>query len=90
MTLSLILCMKRPFAESVPADKRQIVDEPIFRAEELTLDAVRARTLSVADAGDSAGERMSFAVLFDGDVLVRISTKGVSHEWVFEQLSAMR
>ena len=33
---------------------------------------------------------MSFAVLFDGDVLVRISTKGVSPEWVFEQLSAMR
>ncbi len=79
-----------PFSESVPADKRQIVDEPIFRADELTLDAVRARTLSVADAGDSAGERMSFAVLFDGDVLVRISTKGVSPEWVFEQLSAMR
>ena len=79
-----------PFSESVPADKRQIVDEPIFRAEELTLDAVRARTLTVADAGDSAGERMSFAVLFDGDVLVRISTKGVSPEWVFGQLSAMR
>ncbi|MBQ5535904.1 MAG: hypothetical protein IIU01_04045 [Oscillospiraceae bacterium] len=79
-----------PFAESVPADKRQIVDEPIFRAEELTLDAVRARTLTVADAGDSAGARMSFAVLFGGDILVRISTKGVSPEWVFEQLSAMR
>lgn len=79
-----------PFAESVPADKRQIVDEPIFRAEELTLDAVRARTLTVADAGDSAGARMSFAVLYGGDVLVRISTKGVSPEWVYEQLSAMR
>lgn len=79
-----------PFAESVPADRRQTVDEPIFRAEELTLDAVRARTVTVADAGDSAGERMSFAVLYDGDVLVRISTKGVSPEWVYEQLDAMR
>lgn len=77
-----------PRAQSVPADKRAVVDEPIFRADELTLEAVRARAERLNDAGDSTGERICFAVLYDGGILVRVSTKGVSTDWVYAQIKA--
>ncbi len=78
-----------PFAESVPSDRRETVNEPIFRADELTLDAVRARALTVSDAGDVAGPRIRFDVLCNGGVLVCVNTKGVGAEWVYEQLKAL-
>lgn len=74
-----------PRAESVPEDKWEIVDNPIFPIEELTLEAVTLR----AYAGDMPGVRMEFSVLI-GDVVVEVHSMGVSPEWVFEQLSALR
>ncbi len=74
-----------PRAESVPEDKREIVDNPIFPIEELTLETVKLR----AYAGDTPGVRMEFSVLV-GDVVVEIHSMGASPEWVFEQLSALR
>ena len=46
-----------PRSVSVPAELWQIVDNPIFRFEELTLEAVRMRAYSVSDAGDRSEER---------------------------------
>lgn len=74
-----------PLGESVPAELRSIVDNPVFLMEELTLDTVCARACKVNEAGDTEGWRMNFSVLY-GDVVVRVSAKGVSPEWVFEQL----
>ncbi len=78
-----------PRAESVPKDKREIVNNPIFPIEELTLDAVKLRAYTLDEAGDTPGVRMEFSVLV-GDVVVEIHSKGVSPEWVFEQLSNLR
>ncbi len=77
-----------PRAESVPEELREMVDDPIFRAEELTPEAVNARAYSVEDAGDVSGPRLRFSVLY-GDKLVTVSAKGVQPEWLFEQLSAL-
>lgn len=74
-----------PLGESVPAALRSIVDNPVFLMEELTLDTVCARAYRVNEAGDTDGWRMTFSVLY-GDVVVRVSVKGASPEWVFEQL----
>ncbi|AFL98970.1 hypothetical protein Desde_0510 [Desulfitobacterium dehalogenans ATCC 51507] len=71
-----------PRADSVPKELREIVDNPIFLRNELTLDTVRARAYEVADAGDEPGQRMGFSVLY-GDVLVEIGVKGASPEVVF-------
>ena len=66
-----------------------VVEHPVFRAKELTLEAVRARAEKSGEAGDSDGVRMNFSVLFGDSTVVQIYGKGVSPEWVYEQLSRM-
>ena len=78
-----------PRAESVPAALRELVNDPIFRAEELTLETVQRRAEKVSEAGDSDGWRMRFSVLYDGETLVGVSAKGVEPDWVFAQLAAL-
>lgn len=75
-----------PRAESVPDKLREIVDNPIFEAEELTLETVCSRAYKVNDAGDTDGWRMRFSVKY-GDVIVEINAKGVDPEWVYQQLA---
>ncbi len=74
-----------PRAESVPGELRKIVENPIFRIEELTLDTVRTRTYEVQDTGDISGPRMRFSVLY-GDTLVELNVKGVSAQVMFDIL----
>ena len=77
-----------PRADSVPDELREIVNDPIFEAEELTLEAVYCRAYKVDDAGDTNGWRMKFSVKY-GDVIVSVSTKGVDPEWVYQQLTGL-
>ena len=77
-----------PRADSVPDELREIVNDPIFEAEELTLEAVYCRAYKVNDAGDTNGWRMKFSVKY-GDVIVSVSTKGVDPEWVYQQLTGL-
>lgn len=78
-----------PRAESVPEALREIVDDPVFDAAELTEAAVRARAYRVEDSGDSDGWRMAFSVRY-GDTLITVRAKGVEPDWVFQQLAALR
>ena len=77
-----------PRADSVPEELREIVDDPIFDAQELTLESVYRRAYKVQDAGDTDGWRMRFSVRY-GDVLVSISSKGVEPEWLYGQLMVL-
>jgi hypothetical protein len=75
-----------PRAESVPTELRAIVDNPIVKAEELTMEFVRARSYTVNDAGDdNTGYRMNFGVLY-GDILVELRGKGVNPETIYDML----
>lgn len=78
-----------PRADSVPEELRQIVDNPIFDANELTLEAVFMRAYKVNDAGDIDGWRMAFSVKY-GDIIVEVRTKGVEPEWVYQQLMKLK
>lgn len=78
-----------PRADSVPDVLREIVDNPIFLIDELTLDTVRARTYEVSDSGDEPGPRMRFSVLY-GDILVELSIKGASSEAIFDILHQIK
>ncbi len=78
-----------PRADSVPDELREIVDDPIFLSEELTLDTVLRRTYEVADSGDISGPRMRFGILY-GDILVEINVKGARPEAIFEMVSGAR
>ena len=77
-----------PRADSVPDEKREIVDNPIFLSAELTMDAVWARAYHVNDHGDTAGWRMRFSVKI-GDFLVEIRSKGVDPQWVYTRLAEL-
>lgn len=74
-----------PRADSVPEELREIVDNPIFLAEDVTLEVVKARAYRINDAGDTDGWRMHFSVLY-GNILVEVRTKGVDPEWLYDQL----
>lgn len=78
-----------PRAHSVPGELREIVNNPIFLIDELTLEAVRARTYEVSDSGDVPGPRMRFGVLY-GDILVELSVKGASAEALFDILQQIK
>lgn len=77
-----------PRAESVPEELREIVDNPIFDADELTLEAVYMRAYKVSEAGDIDGWRMTFSVKY-GDLIVEVRAKGVDPEWVYRQLTLL-
>jgi len=77
-----------PRADSVPDELRDIVNDPIFIAEELTLDAVYARAYKAGEAGDSDGWRFNFSIRFD-HIIVTVRAKGVDPEWIFELIKAM-
>lgn len=78
-----------PLCESVPEELRQIVEHPIFSIDELTQDVVNRRAYYINDSGDTPGARMHFGVLY-GEVLVEVTTKGVSPEWLYERLSGLK
>lgn len=78
-----------PRASSVPDELREIVDNPIFYAEELTQEVVWSRAYQAGETGDSDGWRMTFSVKY-GDTVVEIRGKGVDPEWVYLQLIAMK
>ena len=77
-----------PLGDSVPGELWEIVNDPIFIAEELTLDAVKARAYKVSDSGDSKGYRMRFGLKYD-DVIVKVYAKGIEPEWVYQQLAEL-
>lgn len=77
-----------PRADSVPDELRQIVDNPIFHAEDLTQAAVDARAYKANESGDSKEYRMNFSVLY-GDKVISVTSKGVSPEWLYSQLSEL-
>lgn len=78
-----------PRADSVPNELREIVDNPIFLSEELTLEAIQTRTYEVSDSGDEPGPRMRFSVLY-GDILVELNVKGASAEEIFDILQQIK
>lgn len=76
-----------PRAVSVPDELREIVENPIFDAEELTIDAVKARAYKTDGDGDSTGFRMEFSVKY-GEKIIEVRTKGVEPEWLYSQLKS--
>ena len=74
-----------PFADSVPEELIQVVYHPIFNIDELTLEAVSRRACSINENNDTGEIRMTFGVRY-GDIVVDVTTKGVSPEWIYEQL----
>lgn len=69
-----------PYGETVPAEYREVFDDPLFAAEDLSLDVVSSRMKSVQDAGDTDTPRGNFSVLFPDGVVFRFNGRGTAEE----------
>ncbi len=65
-----------PRAQSVPDELREIVDNPIFKIEDLTIDIVNKRTDKVID----------FSVLYPEDIIVAIRAEGLEPQYLLKEL----
>ncbi|MBE6616870.1 MAG: hypothetical protein E7627_02825 [Ruminococcaceae bacterium] len=74
-----------PRAESVPDELREIVDNPVFLAEEVNLDVIYRRAYWIDD-GEDSGYRINFSVLV-GDVVIEIRTEGIPPETIYDMIN---
>lgn len=77
-----------PWADSMPRDTNEIIENPIFKIEDLTIDILKMRGYIRGETNDPSGNsvNMRFSVLYDG-ILIEVSTEGVSSEYLFDELS---
>ena len=72
-----------PRADSVPQELLEVVDHPIFRLEDLSLEVLERRADSFTDKGDTGGVIINFGILIGEDILVDIRAKGISPQELF-------
>ena len=68
---------------AVAPENRLTMETPTFRASELTMELIDARTHEDYDGS----ALLRFCVLYDSGILVSIEARGVSPEWIFTQLA---
>lgn len=78
-----------PRFDSVPEALQEIVNNPIFLIDDLTIDAINMRLDTSDDPGTTANETLNFSVLY-GDVLVEVSTQGISSETLYDMLLSLK
>lgn len=74
-----------PYGETVPEEYRQVFNDPLFAAEDLSLEVVQSRMKSVRDAGDTDTPRGSFSVLYPNGVVLHFNGRGTADE-IWEML----
>ena len=72
-----------PWADSVPEAYREMVDNPVFRAEDMSRAVVEARAYTPSEQGDTNSLRIRFAVLHADGALVDYSCEGLSVDQVW-------
>lgn len=77
-----------PYAESVPEEYRQSVNDPVFAREDFSLEMIRSRMKSYHDSGDTDTPRGNFSVLCPDGVLVKFSGRGTPEE-IWEMFCSM-
>ncbi|MEG1725990.1 MAG: hypothetical protein RR313_11400 [Anaerovoracaceae bacterium] len=79
-----------PWVDSMPRDTYHIIENPVFRIEDLTLEMINLREYTRGEAGDPSGNslNMRFSVLYD-EVVVAVNSEGVSAEYLYEELTAL-
>lgn len=69
-----------PYAETVPEEYRQNFEDPVFAAEDLSLELVQSRMKAVADSGDTDTPRGSFSIWYPEGILVDFNGDGTPEE----------
>ncbi len=77
-----------PYGETVPEEYRQTFDNPVFAAQDFSLEIVKSRMKSYDDQGDTDTPRGNFSVLYGDGVLIRFSGRGTAEE-IWEMFCSM-
>lgn len=77
-----------PWADSVPEEYRQSIDNPVFDSGDLTLEIVRSRMAVYEDQGDTDTPRGRFGVLYPDNYVVYFNGRGTAEE-VWEMFSSI-
>lgn len=78
-----------PYAGTVPDAYREVFQNPVFAAEDLSEEIVRARMKAVADAGDTDTPRGNFSVYYEEGILLRFSGDGAPEE-IWDMFQSMK
>lgn len=78
-----------PFAETVPREYWETMNNPVFAWEDFSLDIIRSRVLAGGgDSGDTSTPRGNFAVLYPEGMLIRFNGRGTP-EQIWELFSSI-
>ncbi len=79
-----------PWAESMPNDTGQIIQNPVFRIEDLTLDMIKMRGYTFNEVGDPSSDSLNlrFSVLY-GDIVVEIKSEDLSANYLYDKLISL-
>lgn len=77
-----------PYGETVPKEYRQTFDNPVFAAEDFSLEIVESRMKSYDDRGDTDTPRGNFSVLYGDGVLISFNGRGTAEE-IWEMFCSM-
>lgn len=77
-----------PYAETIPEEYRDTFNNPVFMAEDLSLELIEKRMKSFGDAGDTDTPRGNFSVLYENGVLVDFGGRGTAQE-IWEMFESM-
>lgn len=69
-----------PYGETVPAEYREIFNNPVFSWEDLNLEIIKCRMSVVQDTGDTATPRGKFKVFYPGNALISFNGRGTAEE----------
>lgn len=73
-----------PWFDTVPEERREIIENPIFIIDELSLEVIERRCYKEGFE-EELGGRMHFSVLY-GNVLVEINAEGISSDVIYKML----
>ena len=76
-----------PWCDSMPEEYRETVDNPIFRAQDMTREVVAARSRSYQDAGDIDGPRIDFTIRWSDGTEATYTSKGLSEDALWAMIS---
>lgn len=69
-----------PYGETVPAEFRETFFNPVFAAEDLSLEIVSSRLRSYNDSGDTDTPRGNFDILYPDGILLSFNGRGTPEE----------
>lgn len=76
-----------PWCDSVPEEYRETVDNPIFRAQDMTREVVSARARSYQDTGDIDGPRINFTIRYSDGTEAEYTSKRLSEDALWAIIS---